>query len=182
MFSPWWKGSLQGWFRHKLQEMRNVLANAQGSVHIHCMVLSTAAYSISDFTTGSSICKPQPPLAEDKQTLMEPQSVPNKLQPRSSFLLFYKRLKVTSSHELSGKTVISSGRQCRSWRDHFCQKSQQGEGPHSERLEGSNGILQQLWALSTNMLCCAFRVIDYPLLIPWLNAQGKRKKTCIIYR
>lgn len=45
MFFPWWKGSLQGWFRHKLQEMRNVLANAQGSVHIHCMFLSTAAYS-----------------------------------------------------------------------------------------------------------------------------------------
>lgn len=34
IFSPWWKGSLQGWLRHRLQEMRNVLANAQGSVHI----------------------------------------------------------------------------------------------------------------------------------------------------
>lgn len=64
--------------------------------------------------------------------------------------LVLKRLKVTSSHELSGKTVISSGRQCRSWRDHFCQKSQQGERPQSERLEGNDGILQQLWALSTN--------------------------------
>lgn len=29
------------------------------------------------------------------------------------FLLLYKRLKVTSSHELSGKTVICSGMQCR---------------------------------------------------------------------
>lgn len=104
------------------------------------------------FTTGSSICTSltQPSLAEDKQNLMEPQSVPNKLQLSSSFVLLYKRLKVTSSHELSGKTVISSGRQCRSWRDHFCLKSQQGEGPHSERLQGSDGILQQLWALSTN--------------------------------
>lgn len=115
IFFPWWKGSLQGWFRHKLQEMRNVLANAQGSVHVHCMFLSTSAYSISYFTIGSSICtnRTQPSFAEDKQNLMEPPSVPNKLQHSSSFLLLYKRLKVTSSHELSGKTVICSGMQCR---------------------------------------------------------------------
>lgn len=82
------KGSLQGWFRHKLQEMRNVLANAQGSVHIHCMFLSMAAYSVSYFTTGSSICKnlTQPLLAEDKQNLMEPHSVIKKLWQSSSFI------------------------------------------------------------------------------------------------
>lgn len=55
IFFPWWKGSFQGWFRHELQEMRNVLANAQGSVHIHCMFLSTVPCSISYFTTGSSL-------------------------------------------------------------------------------------------------------------------------------
>lgn len=81
------KGPLQGWFRHKLQEMRNILANAQGSGHIHCMFLSTAAYSISYFTT-SSTCKnlTQPLFAEDKQNLMEPHSAPNKPRYRFSFI------------------------------------------------------------------------------------------------
>lgn len=88
VFFPWWKGSLQGWFRHKLQEMRNVLANAQGSVHNRCMLLSTFAYSISYFTIGSSICTnlTQCSFAKDKQNLMEPLSVPNKLQHSSSFI------------------------------------------------------------------------------------------------
>lgn len=88
IFFPWWKGSFQGWFRHKLQEMRNVLANAQGSVHIHFMFLSTVACSISCFTTGSSTCTnlTQPSFAEDKQNLMEPHSAPNKLQHSFSFI------------------------------------------------------------------------------------------------
>lgn len=68
--------------------MRNVLANAQGSVHNHCMLLSTFAYSISYFTIGSSICTnlTQHSFAKDKQNLMEPLSVPNKLQHSSSFI------------------------------------------------------------------------------------------------
>lgn len=90
IFFPWWKGSFQGWFRHKLQEMRNALANAQGSVHIHCMFLSMAACSISCFTTDSSTCTnlTQPSFAEDKQNLMEPHSVSKKLWHSSSFISF----------------------------------------------------------------------------------------------
>lgn len=65
-----------------------MLANAQGSVHIHCTFLSTFASMIPSFTTGPPIWTNliQPSFAKDKQNRTEHHSAPSQLQHSSAFI------------------------------------------------------------------------------------------------
>lgn len=180
----------KGWFRHKLQEMRNVLANAQGSVHIHCMFFSTVACSISYFTTGSSICTnlTQPLSTEDKQNLMEPHSVPNKLRHSFSFISLV--VQETKGDQLTwavwenwSPLACSAG--WKPWRDHFAR--------NLTMLSRERGLITRSWKAAmefcsssepsppTVALLC---IQDYWLSSPnpMIECPGqKQKKKIVLY-
>lgn len=168
----------------------NVRANAQGSIHIHYMFLSTYAYSISYFTTGPPIhTNLIPPLfTKEKQNWRTPQCS----QPATAQLCLYfschrrdirQPAHMSSRGKQSSPLACSAG--CRSWSDHFSWKppdAEWGDRPESERLEEGEEVSQQSWVawehqgspLRVALLC----IQDYWLSSPnpTIKCPGQKKK------